>query len=95
VARRVGDDAFGRRLGHHRAAAGAAFRPEVDHPVDLDVIAEADWVIDLGPEGGAGGGTVVAEATPEGIVANTASHTGVALRPVLAREGGLPALAAA
>jgi excinuclease ABC subunit A len=51
---------------------------------DLDVIAEADWVIDLGPEGGAGGGQVVASATPEELV-RQATHTGVALRPVLER----------
>jgi len=77
----------------HRLVDGGHSVVVIEH--DLDVIAEADWVIDLGPEGGAGGGTVVAEATPEGIVANAASHTGVALRPVLARGGGLPALAAA
>ncbi|MEO7152040.1 MAG: hypothetical protein ABIX46_10095, partial [Burkholderiaceae bacterium] len=52
---------------------------------DLDVIAEADWVIDLGPEGGAEGGRVVDAATPEALAANPASHTGQALRAVLAR----------
>jgi excinuclease ABC subunit A len=42
----------------------------------LDVIKQADWVIDLGPEGGKGGGTVVAEGVPETIAATKASHTG-------------------
>jgi len=51
---------------------------------DLDVIAEADWVLDLGPEGGNGGGRVVAAATPEDVV-RLGTHTGVALRAVLAR----------
>jgi excinuclease ABC subunit A len=51
---------------------------------DLDVIAEADWVIDLGPEGGDGGGRIVATDTPEGLV-RVGTHTGVALEPVLAR----------
>jgi excinuclease ABC subunit A len=51
---------------------------------DLDVIAEADWVLDLGPEGGSGGGRVVAAATPEDVV-RLGTHTGVALRGVLAR----------
>jgi excinuclease ABC subunit A len=51
---------------------------------DLDVIAEADWVIDLGPEGGNAGGRIVAAATPEALV-RLGTHTGVALGPVLAR----------
>jgi excinuclease ABC subunit A len=51
---------------------------------DLDVIAEADWVIDLGPEGGNAGGRIVAAATPEELV-RLGTHTGVALGPVLAR----------
>jgi excinuclease ABC subunit A len=51
---------------------------------DLDVIAEADWVIDLGPEGGHAGGRIVAAATPEEVV-RMGTHTGVALGPVLAR----------
>lgn len=54
---------------------------------DLDVIAEADWIVDLGPEGGAGGGTIVAAAPPEGLVEVSASHTGRALGAVLARTG--------
>ncbi|WP_325095315.1 excinuclease ABC subunit UvrA [Burkholderia contaminans] len=54
---------------------------------DLDVIAEADWIIDLGPEGGVGGGTIVAAAPPEALVQVSASHTGQALKPVLARTG--------
>ncbi|HIH2622185.1 TPA: excinuclease ABC subunit UvrA [Burkholderia cenocepacia] len=52
---------------------------------DLDVIAEADWIIDLGPEGGVGGGTIVAAAPPEALAKVSASHTGQALKPVLAR----------
>ncbi len=51
---------------------------------NLDLIAEADWVIDLGPEGGAGGGQVVAEGTPEKIARNKRSHTGRFLRTLLA-----------
>ncbi|ADV01985.1 excinuclease ABC subunit UvrA [Alicycliphilus denitrificans] len=50
---------------------------------NLDVIKTADWVIDMGPEGGAGGGTVVAVGTPEEVAANEASHTGRYLRRYL------------
>jgi excinuclease ABC subunit A len=53
----------------------------------LDVILAADWVIDLGPEGGAAGGTVVVEGTPEDVAAHPTSHTGRALREELARSG--------
>ena len=52
---------------------------------NLDVIKTADWIIDLGPEGGAGGGTIVATGTPEEIAANEHSYTGHYLRPVLER----------
>ena len=50
---------------------------------NLDVIKTADWVVDMGPEGGAGGGTVVATGTPEQVAANAASFTGRYLRPLL------------
>ncbi len=50
---------------------------------NLEVIKTADWVLDLGPEGGEGGGRVVAEGTPEDIAASPASHTGRFLRPLL------------
>ncbi len=53
---------------------------------NLEVIKTADWVIDLGPEGGEGGGTIVAKGTPEAIAASANSHTGRFLRPVLARR---------
>ncbi len=50
---------------------------------NLDVIKTADWVIDLGPEGGDGGGRIVAVGTPEAVAANAASHTGRYLAPML------------
>lgn len=53
----------------------------VEH--SIDVIKTADWVIDVGPEGGAGGGTIVCAGTPEAVAANRNSHTGEALAPVL------------
>ncbi|MCW5697762.1 MAG: excinuclease ABC subunit UvrA [Bauldia sp.] len=52
---------------------------------NLEVIKTADWIIDLGPEGGDRGGMLVAKGTPEDIAANPASHTGAFLRPVLDR----------
>jgi excinuclease ABC subunit A len=53
---------------------------------NLEVIKTADWVIDMGPEGGDGGGEVVGVGTPEDIAANKASHTGRFLAEVLARR---------
>ena len=50
---------------------------------NLDVIKTADWLIDLGPEGGSGGGRVVAEGTPEAVAKVKASHTGRFLKPLL------------
>ena len=67
----------------HRLVDGGHSVVVIEH--DLDVIAEADWVIDLGPEGGVKGGAVVAGSTPEALVKCKASHTGAALRAVLAR----------
>ncbi|WP_313704574.1 excinuclease ABC subunit UvrA [Massilia sp.] len=50
---------------------------------NLDVIKTADWIVDLGPEGGAGGGTIVATGTPEDVARNPASVTGKYLKPLL------------
>jgi excinuclease ABC subunit A len=52
---------------------------------NLDVIKTSDWIIDMGPEGGAGGGTIVAEGIPEDIVAVPESYTGKFLAEVLAK----------
>ncbi len=51
---------------------------------NLDVIKTADWIIDLGPEGGSGGGQIIAEGTPEAVAKIKASHTGRFLKPMLA-----------
>jgi excinuclease ABC subunit A len=67
----------------HRLVNGGHSVVVIEH--DLDVIAEADWVIDLGPDGGKAGGQVVAATTPEGVV-KLKTHTGVALKAVLARK---------
>ncbi len=66
----------------HRLVNGGHSVVVIEH--DLDVIAEADWIIDLGPEGGKAGGRIVAAAAPEDVV-RLGTHTGVALAPVLAR----------
>lgn len=53
---------------------------------NLDVIKTADYIIDMGPEGGSGGGTVLATGTPEKIITVTESYTGKYLKPVLIRD---------
>jgi excinuclease ABC subunit A len=52
---------------------------------NLDVIKTADWIIDMGPEGGTGGGTIIATGSPEDVAANDKSYTGQFLKPLLAR----------
>ena len=54
---------------------------------NLEVIKTADWIIDLGPEGGSGGGRIIASGTPEDIAATKGSYTGDYLRLYLARSG--------
>jgi len=66
----------------HRLVNGGHSVVVIEH--DLDVIAEADWIIDLGPEGGKDGGRIVAAAPPEDVV-TLGTHTGQALAAVLAR----------
>jgi len=51
---------------------------------NLDVIKTSDWIVDMGPEGGAGGGTVVATGTPEEVAASPESYTGKFLAELLA-----------
>jgi excinuclease ABC subunit A len=54
---------------------------------NLDVIKTADWILDLGPEGGVRGGEVVAEGTPEVVAANARSFTGRYLAGMLGKRG--------
>jgi excinuclease ABC subunit A len=53
---------------------------------NLDVIKTADWIVDLGPEGGGGGGTIVATGTPEQIAQVKGSYTGKYLKPILEKK---------
>ena len=53
---------------------------------NLDVIKTADWIVDLGPEGGDGGGQIIAEGTPEQVAKTKGSHTGRFLKPMLATK---------
>jgi excinuclease ABC subunit A len=59
---------------------------------NLDVIKSADWIVDMGPEGGSGGGKVIAEGTPEQVARMSSSHTGRFLAPVLAGRASLTAV---
>jgi excinuclease ABC subunit A len=54
---------------------------------NLDVIKSADWIVDLGPEGGSGGGTIVATGTPEQVAQADGSHTGAFLAEILDSAG--------
>jgi excinuclease ABC subunit A len=56
---------------------------------NLDVIKSADWIVDLGPDGGSGGGQVVAEGTPEEVARHPESHTGRFLAEVLGHGAGV------
>ena len=53
---------------------------------NLEVIKTADWIIDLGPDGGTGGGQLIATGSPEAIAASTLSHTGHYLKPYLSKS---------
>jgi excinuclease ABC subunit A len=75
------DDVAKLLAAFHKLIEGGGSLLVIEH--NLDVIKSADWVIDMGPEGGDGGGQIVAVGTPEDIAANTASHTGHWLAPVL------------
>lgn len=68
---------------HHLRDAGNTI-VVIEH--NLDVIKTADWIIDLGPEGGSGGGEIIATGTPEAIAKNKASHTGHYLKALLKKK---------
>ena len=77
----------------HRLADGGNTVIVIEH--NLDVIKRADYIIDLGPEGGSGGGTIVATGTPEQVAQNPNSFTGQYLKPVLERAWKLQGTAPA
>ena len=68
----------------HELVKGGNSVVVIEH--NLEVIKTADWIIDLGPEGGDGGGEIVAQGTPEQVVKEKRSYTGAFLKPVLARK---------
>jgi excinuclease ABC subunit A len=70
----------------HRLVAGGNTVLVIEH--NIDVIRTADWLVDLGPEGGDGGGEVVAAGRPEDVARNPRSHTGRYLKPLVAGRGG-------
>ena len=65
----------------HRLTEGGNSVVVIEH--NLDVIKTADYIIDIGPEGGEGGGTVIAEGTPEDISCNPSSYTGAYMKKML------------
>lgn len=65
----------------HKLAEGGNTVVVIEH--NLDVIKTADYIIDMGPEGGEGGGTVVATGTPEEVAKNKKSYTGVYIKKML------------
>jgi excinuclease ABC subunit A len=65
----------------HRLRDGGNTVVIIEH--NLDVIKTADWIVDLGPEGGSGGGQIIATGTPEDVAQNPSSHTGRFLAPLL------------
>jgi excinuclease ABC subunit A len=69
----------------HELVAGGNTVVVIEH--NLEVIKTADWIIDLGPEGGDGGGEIVAVGPPEAVVKEKRSYTGAFLKPVLGRRG--------
>ncbi|MGE3145753.1 MAG: excinuclease ABC subunit UvrA, partial [Pseudorhodoplanes sp.] len=69
----------------HELASGGNTVVVIEH--NLEVIKTADWIVDLGPEGGDGGGEIVVAGTPEDVVREKRSYTGAFLKPVLARGG--------
>jgi excinuclease ABC subunit A len=68
----------------HELVEGGNTVVVIEH--NLEVIKTADWVIDLGPEGGDGGGEIVGVGTPEDIAENKRSHTGTFLKDVMSRR---------
>ena len=65
----------------HRLRDGGNTIVVIEH--NLDVMKTADWIVDLGPEGGSGGGEIIASGTPEQVAENPASYTGQFLKPML------------
>ena len=68
----------------HRLRDGGNTVVIIEH--NLDVVKTADWLVDLGPEGGSGGGEIIATGTQEDVADNAASHTGRFLKPLLAGQ---------
>ena len=69
----------------HRLADHGNTVVVIEH--NLDVIKTSDWIVDLGPEGGSGGGQIIAFGTPDDIAASAVSHTGYFLKPILEKAG--------